>query len=242
MPHDKEKPFVSDQEYSCSQQVQALSNKRGILISDIGSMEPEVSIVMPCLNEARTLAACIEKAQVFLKERGISGEIIVADNGSTDGSVEIAENLNAQIVKVMVRGYGAALAAGIDAARGKYVIMGDSDQSYDFSALSPFVEKLRDGYDLVIGNRFRGGIAPDAMPPLHRYLGNPASDRHRSFVLFMQTMWRFLLRPPWLSKRGSSRIGIAESRDGVCPGDDRQGWDARSPPYGGSDNPLSRRS
>ena len=136
-------------------------------------MEPEVSIVMPCLNEARTLATCIKKAQLFLKEHDISGEVIVADNGSTDGSVEIANNLNARIVRATVRGYGAALAAGINAAKGKYVIMGDSDQSYDFSALSPFIEKLREGYDLVMGNRFRGGIAPDAMPPLHRYFGNP---------------------------------------------------------------------
>ena len=136
-------------------------------------MEPEVSIVMPCLNEARTLATCIKAAQLFLKEYSISGEVIVADNGSTDGSVEIARNLNARVVRATVCGYGAALAAGINAAKGKYVIMGDSDQSYDFSALSPFIEKLREGYDLVIGNRFRGGIARNAMPPLHRYLGNP---------------------------------------------------------------------
>jgi glycosyltransferase involved in cell wall biosynthesis len=136
-------------------------------------MEPEVSIVMPCLNEARTLATCVKKAQLFLQEHRISGEVIVADNGSTDGSIEIADNLNARIVRTTLRGYGAALAAGINAAKGKYVIMGDSDQSYDFSALSPFVEKLREGYDLVMGNRFRGGIAPNAMPALHRYLGNP---------------------------------------------------------------------
>jgi glycosyltransferase involved in cell wall biosynthesis len=136
-------------------------------------MQLEVSIVMPCLNEARTLATCIRKAQLFLKEHGISGEVIVADNGSSDGSIDIANDLNARIVRAKTRGYGAALTAGISAARGKYVIMGDSDQSYDFSALYPFIEKLRDGYDLVMGNRFRGGIAPDAMPPLHRYFGNP---------------------------------------------------------------------
>ena len=173
MPEYKEQPFSSDLQYSCSKEVQIVSNRRGALISDMGSMEPEVSIVMPCLNEARTLATCIKQAQLFLKEHGISGEVIVADNGSTDGSIEIADNLNARIVRGTVRGYGAALAAGINAAKGKYVIMGDSDQSYDFSALSPFIEKLREGYDLVMGNRFRGGIAPDAMPPLHRYFGNP---------------------------------------------------------------------
>jgi glycosyltransferase involved in cell wall biosynthesis len=136
-------------------------------------IQPELSIVMPCLNEARTLAGCIKKAQLFLKEHGVSGEVIVADNDSTDGSIKIAENMNARIVTVRTRGYGAALAAGIQAAEGKYVIMGDSDASYDFSALFPFVEKLRAGHDLVMGNRFRGGIVPGAMPLLHRYFGNP---------------------------------------------------------------------
>jgi glycosyltransferase involved in cell wall biosynthesis len=128
---------------------------------------------MPCLNEARTLGACIKKAELFLKQHNVSGEIIVADNGSTDGSVEIAENLNARVVKAPVRGYGAALAAGIEAARSKYIVMGDSDESYDFSALTPFLEKLREGYDLVMGNRYRGGIASGAMPAMHRYFGNP---------------------------------------------------------------------
>ncbi len=128
---------------------------------------------MPCLNEARTLPGCIRKALAFLEENRVAGEVIVADNGSTDGSIELAEELNARVVRVPVRGYGAALAAGIEAAKGRYVIMGDSDESYDFSALLPFVEKLREGYDLVMGNRFRGGIAPGAMPPMHRYFGNP---------------------------------------------------------------------
>jgi glycosyltransferase involved in cell wall biosynthesis len=128
---------------------------------------------MPCLNEARTLGPCIEKAQLFLAQHGVSGEVIVVDNGSTDGSIEIAENLGARVVNAPLRGYGAALAAGIEAARGKYIVMGDSDQSYDFSALMPFMEKLREGYDLVMGNRFRGGIATGAMPPMHRYFGNP---------------------------------------------------------------------
>src|SRR5439155_22757981 len=136
-------------------------------------MQPELSIVMPCLNEARTLAGCIRKAQLFLKEHAITGEVVVADNGSTDGSVKIAENMNARVVTVRTRGYGAALAAGIQAAEGKYVIMGDADESYDLSALFPFVEKLRAGYDLVVGNRFKGSIAPGAMPIMHRYFGNP---------------------------------------------------------------------
>ena len=145
----------------------------GALTPPNHSVQPELSILMPCLNEARTLGACIKKAHVFLKQHGVSGEIIIADNGSTDGSIEIAQELDARVVRVPIRGYGAALAAGIEAAKGKYVIMGDSDESYDFSALSPFVEKLRQGYDLVMGNRFRGGIASGAMPPMHRYFGNP---------------------------------------------------------------------
>jgi glycosyltransferase involved in cell wall biosynthesis len=136
-------------------------------------MQPELSIVMPCLNENRTLAACIKKAQLFLKEHDVSGEVIIADNGSTDGSIEIAEKMNARVVRVSTRGYGAALAAGIEATEGRYVIMGDSDASYDFSALSPFIEKLRAGHDLVMGNRFKGRIAPGAMPVMHRYFGNP---------------------------------------------------------------------
>jgi hypothetical protein len=137
------------------------------------SAEPELSILMPCLNEARTLGPCIEKAHSFLAQHGVSGEVIVADNGSTDGSTKIAAKLNARVVNVPLRGYGAALAAGIEGAKGKYIIMGDSDESYDFSALAPFLEKLRAGYDLVMGNRFLGGIAPGAMPPMHRYFGNP---------------------------------------------------------------------
>jgi glycosyltransferase involved in cell wall biosynthesis len=136
-------------------------------------MRPELSIVMPCLNEARTLAQCIAKAQLFLKEHGIVGEVMVADNGSSDGSIEIAISMNARVVTVETPGYGAALAGAIEVAQGKYVIMGDSDGSYDFSTLFPFVEKLRAGYDLVVGNRFKGGIAPGAMPALHRYFDNP---------------------------------------------------------------------
>lgn len=128
---------------------------------------------MPCLNEAETLEVCIRKAQASLEKNGVRGEVIIADNGSTDGSLEIAEKLGARVVNVDVKGYGAALRGGITAARGKFVIMADADDSYDFSSLEPFIEKLREGFDLVMGNRFKGGIKPGAMPPLHRYLGNP---------------------------------------------------------------------
>jgi glycosyltransferase involved in cell wall biosynthesis len=133
----------------------------------------ELSVVMPCLNEAETLEVCISKAQRSISEQGITGEVIIADNGSTDGSQEIATRMGARVVNVKEKGYGSALAGGIAAARGKYIIMGDADDSYDFLNLGPFVEKLRQGYDLVMGNRFKGGIKPGAMPPLHKYLGNP---------------------------------------------------------------------
>lgn len=133
----------------------------------------ELSIIMPCLNEAETIGICITKAQAFLKAAGIAGEVLIGDNGSTDGSQQIARTLGARVIDVPVRGYGAALMGAIHAARGRFIIMGDSDDSYDFSALSPFVEALRQGHALVMGNRFAGGIAKGAMPPLHRYLGNP---------------------------------------------------------------------
>jgi glycosyltransferase involved in cell wall biosynthesis len=137
------------------------------------SQELELSILMPCLNEAETLATCITKARGYLQRAGIDGEVLIADNGSTDGSQEIARSHGARVVHVPAKGYGAALLGGIAAARGRYVIMGDADDSYDFERLDRFVEKLREGFDLVMGNRFAGGIAPGAMPPLHRYLGNP---------------------------------------------------------------------
>jgi glycosyltransferase involved in cell wall biosynthesis len=133
----------------------------------------ELTILMPCLNEAETLGRCIAKAQGFLARSGVAGEVLVADNGSTDGSQAIAQAAGARVVAVSQRGYGSALKTGISAARGTYVIMGDSDDSYDFSALDEFVARLRQGFDLVMGNRFRGGIKPGAMPPLHRYFGNP---------------------------------------------------------------------
>jgi glycosyltransferase involved in cell wall biosynthesis len=133
----------------------------------------ELTILMPCLNEAETLGRCVEKAQRFLASHGVEGEVVVADNGSTDGSQALAEQLGARVVAVQARGYGAALMGGSRAAKGRFIVMGDSDDSYDFSALTPFLEALRGGADLVMGNRFRGGIAPGAMPFKNRYLGNP---------------------------------------------------------------------
>ena len=138
-----------------------------------GQPSLELSIVMPCLNEAETLETCIRKAQQSLQNLDIAGEVIIADNGSTDGSQAIAQAMGARVVPVKDKGYGSALMGGISAARGKYVIMGDADDSYDFTNLGPFIEKLRQGYDLVMGNRFKGGIKPGAMPKLHKYLGNP---------------------------------------------------------------------
>ncbi|HKS82426.1 MAG TPA: glycosyltransferase family 2 protein [Candidatus Acidoferrales bacterium] len=133
----------------------------------------EVSVVMPCLNEARTLGACIRKATAAFKRAGLRGEVVIADNGSSDGSQAIAEELGARVIPVAHKGYGNALRAGIAAARGEYVVMGDSDDSYDFTQVDTFVAKLREGFDLVMGNRFWGERVPGAMPFLHRYLGNP---------------------------------------------------------------------
>ncbi len=133
----------------------------------------ELTILMPCLNEEATLGKCIQKALHGIANNNIHAEVLIADNGSIDKSVAIAENLGARVVHVKNKGYGNALRAGIEAAKGKYIIMGDSDCSYDFEAIAPFVAKLREGFDLVMGNRFKGGIEKGAMPPLHQYLGNP---------------------------------------------------------------------
>ena len=127
----------------------------------------EITILMPCLNEAKSLAFCVNEAKSALERLGLEGEILIADNGSTDGSPEIAREAGARVVSIAERGYGAALIGGIRAARGRYVIMGDADGSYVFSEIDPFVEALREGNDLVVGNRFRGGIQKGAMPPSH---------------------------------------------------------------------------
>ena len=142
-------------------------------VADSSPVKVELSVVMPCLNEAETLAVCITKAQQWMRNHNVNGEVIIADNGSTDGSQAIAQVMGARVVDVPEKGYGAALRGGIEAARGEYIIMGDADDSYNFANLRPFLTKLREGHDLVMGNRFAGGIEPGAMPPLHRYLGNP---------------------------------------------------------------------
>jgi glycosyltransferase involved in cell wall biosynthesis len=147
------------------------------IYSTIARSEVELTILMPCLNEAETLEACIRKAMGFLASHQIAGEVMIGDNGSTDGSQDIARRCGARVVDVKLRGYGAALYFASRQARGKYIIMGDSDDSYDFSDLMPFVEKLREGYDLVMGNRFLGGIGPRAMPWSNRYIGNPILTR-----------------------------------------------------------------
>lgn len=164
--------------------------------------ELELSIVLPCLNEAETLPRCLEKANAFLRERNLSGEIIVADNGSTDGSAAIAVALGARLVKVLDRGYGHALRAGIGLARGRFVIMGDADDSYDFGALEPFLSKLREGADLVQGCRLPiggGTIEPNAMPPSHRWLGNPL------FSLLARRMFRVPVHDIYCGLRGFRR-------------------------------------
>lgn len=135
--------------------------------------EIELSIVLPCLNEEKTVGICVTKARNFLARKGIVGEVIVADNGSADRSVEIAQEAGARAVHVPEKGYGSALRGGFAAARGRYILMADADDSYDLENLQPFIDKLRQGYDLVMGNRFKGGIAPKAMPWHHRYIGNP---------------------------------------------------------------------
>ena len=150
-----------------------LTSERGQSARTDMSQGVEVSVVIPCLNEANSLAYCVDKAVKAFQAAGLSGEVVVADNGSTDGSIQIAEQHGARVIRVAERGYGAALRAGIAGARGLFIIMGDADDSYDFTDVPRFVEKLHEGNDIVMGNRFRGEIKPGAMPPLHKYFGNP---------------------------------------------------------------------
>lgn len=148
-----------------------------VVMSSQPEPELELTILMPCLNEVETVGECVRKAQSFLQRYGVSGEVLVSDNGSHDGSPEIAGRLGARVVNAPTRGYGAALIYGTHAARGKYVIMGDADESYDFGELLPFLEELRAGADVVIGNRFRGGIKSGAMPWMNRWIGTPVLSR-----------------------------------------------------------------
>ncbi len=186
--------------------IRPINESPAVVSGDEAAPAVELSVVMPCLNEAETLATCINKALGFFAEAGVAGEVIIADNGSSDGSVGIAEGLGVRVVPVTERGYGRALAGGIDAARGQYIIMGDADDSYDFSALGPFLEKLRAGDDLVMGNRFAGGIQDGAMPALHRYFGNP----------MLTAIGRLLFKSPcrdfYCGLRGFSRSGYAKMR------------------------------
>ncbi|MFZ0751869.1 MAG: glycosyltransferase family 2 protein, partial [Pyrinomonadaceae bacterium] len=174
----------------------------------------ELSVVIPCLNEAETLAGCVQQAQTAMRNHNINGEIIVADNGSEDGSREVAERLGARVVRVQARGYGNALMGGIDAARGKFIIMGDADASYDFSEIPALLAKLRDGYDLVQGCRFPSGggsIAPNAMPLLHRRIGNPL------FSLMTRKWFRAPVHDVYCGLRGFSRTHY-DSLDQRCTG------------------------
>jgi len=161
---------------------------------------------MPCLNEVETLGTCIRKAQRALRDANVTGEVVIADNGSTDGSVEIAERLGARVVHVQAKGYGSALMGGIAAAAGKYIVM-DADDSYDFGHVPRFVEELRKGSDLVMGNRFQGGIQKGAMPTLHRYIGNPVLTRVGR-VLFRSTVGDFHCGLRAFRKDAYERMGL----------------------------------
>jgi glycosyltransferase involved in cell wall biosynthesis len=166
------------------------------------TQEIELSVVMPCLNEADTLATCIEKAQRAMADAEIVGEVVVADNGSTDGSIEIAERLGARVIRVPAKGYGNALMGGITASRGKFVIMGDADDSYDFLEIPKFVAELRAGHELVQGCRLPSGggtILPGAMPPSHRWIGNPA------FSWLVRRMFRAPIHDVYCGLRGFRR-------------------------------------
>jgi glycosyltransferase involved in cell wall biosynthesis len=163
------------------------------------SQAVEVSVVIPCLNEANSLAYCVDKAMKALQAAGLSGEVVVADNGSTDGSIQIAEQHGARVIRVAERGYGAALRAGIAGALSPFIIMGDADDSYDFADVPRFVEKLREGNDIVLGNRFEGGIKPGAMPPLHKYFGNPG------LTALLNTLFHARIGDGYCGMRGFTR-------------------------------------
>src|SRR6266436_6736305 len=170
------------------------------LPDSVSAAQPvDVSVVIPCLNEVNSLAHCVDKAMGAFRNAGLSGAVVVADNGSTDGSVELAEGRGARVIHIAERGYGAALRAGIAAARGPFIIMGDADDSYDFTDVPRFVEKLREGFDVVMGNRFRGGIKPGAMPALHKYFGNPG------LTALLNTLFHVGIGDSYCGMRGFTR-------------------------------------
>ena len=176
-----------------------------------------VSVVMPCLDEAETLERCVRRAVDTLAAAGLAGEVIVADNGSTDGSQEIAVRAGARVVPVPERGYGAALLGGIAAAQGRYVVMGDADDSYDFGEVPAFVAKLEEGHDLVMGSRFLGRIEPGAMPFLHRWLGNPV----------LSFLGRLFFRVP-TSRTSTAASGPSGRRRSTGSASGRPGWSSRA--------------
>jgi glycosyltransferase involved in cell wall biosynthesis len=198
---------VSNQEFIVAVVLKAEVDRQPVALPAKEAEMIEVSVVMPCLNEAETLETCIVKAQRALREANIAGEVVIADNGSTDGSVEIAERLGARVVNVRAKGYGNALMGGIAVASGKYVVMGDADDSYDFGHIPRFVEQLRTGADVVMGNRFRGGIEPGAMPFLHRYLGNPVLSGVGK-LLFKSPVGDFHCGLRGFSKAAFGRMGL----------------------------------
>jgi glycosyltransferase involved in cell wall biosynthesis len=177
------------------------------LHSEEGAAALELTVLVPCLNEARTVADCVAAALGFLQTASVAGEVLVADNGSTDGSQALARQAGARVIDVPRRGYGAALGAGIAAARGRFVVMGDADGSYDFTSLLAFIDRLRGGAQLVMGNRFQGGIAPGAMPWLAPLPGQPGAEFHRALVLSRADR-RFSLRAARLFSRGHAGPGL----------------------------------
>lgn len=195
--HSREKSYRA--RYDVPRMGMVLASERSQSERAGTALPVEVSVVIPCLNEANSLAFCVDKALNAFRASGISGEVIVADNGSTDGSIQIAEGHGARVVHVAERGYGAALQAGIAAARGPFIVMGDADDSYDFTDVPRFVEKLREGYDIVMGNRFRGGIKPGAMPPSHKYVGNPG------LTALLNTLFRARIGDSYCGMRGFTR-------------------------------------